>query len=298
MTNFKENRIREGRTHYMAKNITIYGLIHVVPFLAFFTGTNRIDWIICAVLYFVRMFFITGGYHRYFAHRAFKTSRAFQFFLAFMAQTSVQKGVLWWAANHRVHHRYSDENEDPHSMKLFGFLHSHMGWLFIDKYKPTRLKLIGDYAKFKELVWLNNNHLVPPFFMALTVFLIGGFTSYDGVAMSTFWTGAASCLFIGFFLSTIILYQGTYSINSLMHLIGRKRYKTTDNSRNSFVLALITLGEGWHNNHHHYMASLRQGWFWWEIDITFYILKIFSWMGLIWDIVPVPDKIKFSHKDK
>jgi stearoyl-CoA desaturase (delta-9 desaturase) len=240
------------------------------------------------------MFFITGGYHRYFAHRTYKTSRIFQFIIAFFAQTSVQKGALWWAAHHRVHHKYSDTPKDPHSMKLYGFFYSHLGWILGPDYKETHFELIKDYAKYPELRWLNKYHLVPPLLAAIGIFYLGAAVNGqhpDG------YSGGWSTLVVGFFLSTAILYHGTFSINSIMHLFGKQRYKSNDESKNNLFLALITLGEGWHNNHHYYQSTVRQGFFWWEIDITYYILKILSWFGLVWDLRPVPHHIKYS-KDK
>ena len=291
----KQNRIEQGREDYHTKSIVIFAILHLLPLGAIWLGTHWMDWVICGALYFIRMFFITGVYHRYFSHRSYKTSRVFQFILAWMAQTSMQKGVLWWAGNHRVHHRHSDEFEDPHSNKLYGFIYSHLGWIMANTFKKTKFNVIGDYAKFKELRWLNKNHVIPPLTLLAIVFLFGGFFLSDGT-MNDFLLRGSSAALIGFMLSTIILYHGTYSINSLMHMIGSRRYNTTDKSRNNLILALITLGEGWHNNHHHYMASARQGFFWWEIDITYYILRVMSFFGLIWDLVPVPDHAKYAHK--
>ncbi len=268
-------------------------IVHLLPLAAIFTGATWFDWTICVILYISRMFWITGGYHRYFAHRSYNTSRWFQFIIAFMAQTSAQKGALWWAGHHRIHHRASDTVEDPHSMKQFGFWYSHIGWIVGPDYKETDYKIIQDYAKYPELVWLNKNHLVPPLILALTVMAFGGIVN-GGTILAMFSTAGFSSLFIGFFLSTVILYHGTFSINSIMHKFGNQRYESGDESRNSLWLALLTLGEGWHNNHHYYEVSARQGFFWWEIDITYYVLKIFSWLGLVWDLKGVPDHIKYS----
>jgi stearoyl-CoA desaturase (Delta-9 desaturase) len=268
-------------------------IVHLLPLGALWTGASWFDWMICGLLYFIRMFWVTGGYHRYFAHRSYKTSRVFQFIIAFMAQTSAQKGALWWASHHRHHHRHSDTPEDPHSMKLYGFWYSHVGWIIGPDYKETDYKVIGDYAKYPELVWLNKYYLVPPVILALTVMALGGIVN-GGSILAMFTTAGFSTLFIGFFLSTVILYHATFSINSLMHKIGNQRYESGDESRNSLWLALLTLGEGWHNNHHYYETASRQGFFWWEIDITWYILKAFSWLGLIWDMKDVPKHIKYS----
>jgi stearoyl-CoA desaturase (delta-9 desaturase) len=269
-------------------------IIHLVPLLAFFTGVTWFDWSVAIGLYFLRMFFVTGFYHRYFAHRTFKTSRWFQFIMAFAAETSMQKGTLWWAAHHRVHHRTSDTPADPHSMKLYGFWYSHIGWILGPDYKETDFEGISDFTKFKELRWLNKYYVVPPIALMVLLMILGGIVNGGGIMAMFSAPGGWSTLFIGFFLSTVALYHGTFSINSLMHKIGSQRYETGDESKNSAILAFITLGEGWHNNHHYYESSTRQGFFWWEFDITYYLLKSLSWFGLVWDIKEVPKHIKYS----
>lgn len=262
-------------------------IIHLVPLLAFFTNVTGFDWMVCIALYFIRMFFVTAGYHRYFSHRTFKTSRFFQFILAFLSETSAQKGVLWWSAHHRVHHKHSDSPEDPHSMKLYGFWYSHLGWILGPDYDDTDLGQVKDLTKYPELVWISRHYILPPVTLAVLVYLLG--YAVNGSGWST--------LLVGFFLSTVLLYHGTFSINSIMHKFGRARYKTGDESKNSLWLALLSLGEGWHNNHHYYQSSTRQGFFWWEIDITYYVLKLLSFFGLVWDIRQVPDHVKYN-KDK
>lgn len=268
--------------------------IHAVPLLAFFTGTTAFDWILCGVLYVIRMFFVTAGYHRYFSHRAFKTSRFFQFILAGGAQSSLQKGALWWSANHRIHHKHSDTPEDPHSANIYGFWYAHIGWIMGPEYKPTRFDLIKDH-KAKELMWLNKWHMVPAVVLAIAVYFVGN--KVNGTGWFD-WTAGLSTLLIGFFLSTVILYHGTFTINSLMHKIGNKRYYTGDESRNSAILALVTLGEGWHNNHHYYQSAARQGFYWWEFDITYYVIRTLGLLGIVWEIRPVPAKVKNSNKLK
>jgi len=288
-----EEVTKELRNKGKLKTELSFLTVHLLPLAAIFTGASLFDWLVCAFLYFSRMFWITGGYHRYFAHRSYNTSRWFQFVIAFMAQTSAQKGALWWAGHHRIHHRTSDTTADPHSMKHYGFWYSHVGWIVGPDYKETDYKIIQDYAKYPELVWLNKNYLIPPLILALSVMALGGIVN-GGSILAMFTTAGFSSLFIGFFLSTVILYHGTFSINSIMHKFGNQRYESNDESKNSLWLALLTLGEGWHNNHHYYEVSARQGFFWWEIDITFYILKVFSWFGLVWDLKGVPDHIKYS----
>jgi stearoyl-CoA desaturase (delta-9 desaturase) len=289
----EQTATKEVRNKPSVKQETVFLLVHLMPLGALWTGATFFDWMVCLFLYFFRMFWVTGGYHRYFAHKSYKTSRFFQFIIAFMAQTTAQKGALWWAAHHRHHHRHSDTPADPHSMKIYGFWYSHIGWIVGPDFKKTDYKVIGDYAKFPELVWLNKYHMVPPLVLGLIVTALGGIVNGGSITMM-FTTAGFSTLFVGFFLSTVILYHGTFSINSIMHKFGRQRYETGEESKNSLWLALITMGEGWHNNHHYYEVAGRQGFFWWEVDITYYILKAMSWTGLIWELKEVPNHIKHS----
>ncbi len=219
------------------------------------------------VLYAVRMFSITAIYHRYFSHRTYQMHRVTQFLFALLGVTSVQKGPLWWAGWHRHHHRYSDQPEDVHSPRQRGFWYSHVGWILARK--TNRAPEINDRDfNVPEILFLDRWHYVPPFVLGTLMFLIGG------------WPG----LFIGFFLSTVMLWHGTFFINSLAHVVGSQRFATGDDSRNNFWLAMITCGEGWHNNHHQFQWSIRQGLFPWEIDVSYYILTILSWFGIVWDL--------------
>jgi stearoyl-CoA desaturase (delta-9 desaturase) len=220
--------------------------------------------------YFVRMVVVTAAYHRYFSHRAFKTSRAFQFVLALGAQSSAQKGVLWWAGHHRHHHKYSDTVNDIHSVRQSGFWHSHLGWILGPDWNETNYAQVGDLAKFRELRVLNHGAimLLPAVALAVAFALLGGVHG----------------LIWGFFVSTVMLWHGSFSINSLSHMFGKRRYPTSDDSRNNWALALLTTGEGWHNNHHHYQSSANQGFRWWEVDVTFYVLRVLAFFGLIWDL--------------
>jgi stearoyl-CoA desaturase (delta-9 desaturase) len=240
----------------------------------FWTGFTTTALVLLAVTFFGRMFLITAGYHRYFSHKSYKLNRFWQFVMAFGGGTAVQKGVLWWAGHHRNHHRYSDTERDIHSPRK-GFWWSHVGWIVCDKYNETLYDNIKDFAKYPELRWLNKYDWVPPWTLGIACFLIGG------------WPG----LFVGFFLSNVILWNATFTVNSLAHVFGRRRYETSDTSRNSFLIAVITGGEGWHNNHHHYQASARQGFFWWEIDVTYYMLKVLSWVGIVKDLKQPPARV-------
>ena len=229
---------------------------------------------LAVLCYYARMAATTIGYHRYFSHRTFKTGRAFQFLLAFAAETSAQKGVLWWAAHHRHHHRYSDLPGDIHSPKQ-GFWRSHVTWILSRRYTGTDESKIRDFAKYPELRWLNKYHLVPPVLFAVTLAVLGGMPA----------------LFWGFFVSTVLLWHGTFLVNSLNHVWGSRRYATTDTSRNNAFIALFTMGEGWHNNHHHFMSSANQGFFWWELDPSYYLIRLFQATGLIWDVRTPPERI-------
>ncbi|MDX2055286.1 MAG: acyl-CoA desaturase [Polyangiaceae bacterium] len=253
-------------------------LVHILPFGAFFTGTKWQDWAVCVALYWLRMFGVTGFYHRYFSHRTFKTSRVMQFLMAFWAQTSSQRGAVWWAAEHRTHHKFSDLDGDPHDSRR-GFWYSHMGWIF-DYNGETDYRKVRDLAKYPELILLNKLWYVPPTVLGVVIYLTMG----------------ASGLFIAFGLSTVLLWHGTFTINSLSHMFGSQRFDAKDASRNNFWLALVTMGEGWHNNHHYYMTSTRQGFFWWEVDVTYYMLTMMSWLGLVWDLREPPAKVYADAK--
>jgi len=253
----------------------LYWGTHAACLLALWTGVNRGALILLGVTLFGRMFAITGGYHRYFAHKSYRTSRAFQFLLAFMGASAAQKGPLWWAGHHRVHHRHADQTgKDTHSPRD-GFYWSHQGWIFAPRFDGSDLEQIRDFARIPELVWINKWHVLPPLALAVLCFAIGG------------WGG----LLWGFAISTVALWHMTYSINSIAHRIGRRRYATPDDSRNNWLLGLLTFGEGWHNNHHHFCTSTRQGFFWWEIDLSYYILRGLALLGIVWDIREPPSQI-------
>jgi stearoyl-CoA desaturase (delta-9 desaturase) len=266
-------RARSWRDYELA-GMTPFILLHVLAVVGIVLGASWQAWVLCVALYWVRMFFVTGAYHRYFSHRTYKTSRWMQFVLAFMAETTAQRGALWWAAHHRDHHKYSDDDRDVHSPVRWGFWHSQFGWLY-DQNGHTDYARVKDLAKYPELVVLNKLWLVPPAIMG---------------TMCWFFLGMEGLL-VGFMLSTVLLWHGTFTINSLAHIWGKRRYETTDDSRNNLWLALLTMGEGWHNNHHHFMNSTRQGFFWWEIDMTYYVLKAMSWVGLVWDLKEPPSRV-------
>ncbi|MCX7712361.1 MAG: acyl-CoA desaturase [Chthoniobacterales bacterium] len=242
---------------------------------------------VAILLYLVRMFFVTGIYHRYFCHRSYRVSRPVQFIMALLGLTCMQRGPLWWAAVHRHHHAHSDKEEDIHSPTVRGFLWAHIGWLTSARNYPTDYHLVRDFLKYPEIRFLNRFDLIGTFLLFGFLWVLGEFLQRFFPELNT---NPAQMIVWGFFISTTVLFHATCSINSFSHLFGTRRYDTRDSSRNNFLLALITLGEGWHNNHHRYQRSARQGFFWWEIDITYYILWVLSKIGMIHDLRPVPEE--------
>jgi stearoyl-CoA desaturase (delta-9 desaturase) len=237
-------------------------------------------------LYLLRAFFVTGFYHRYFSHRTFRTSRPAQFVFAVLGNTAAQRGPLWWAAHHRQHHRAADRPGDPHSPVQESFWWGHLGWLTVAENYPTKLELVPDLARYRELRWLDRFDTVVPLLYAGLLFAVGEILRIQAPGLGT---NGPQMLVWGFVVSTVILFHVTFLVNSAAHRIGRRRFKTPDGSRNSWIVAILTLGEGWHNNHHHYPAAVRQGFYWWEIDVTYYLLRVLAWAGIIWDLNPVPE---------
>lgn len=252
--------------------LALFVAFHVGCVAAVWTGVSWGTFALCLALYALRMFGITAGYHRYFAHKAYKTGRVFQFVLAWLAQASLQSGALWWAAKHRDHHRYSDSPLDSHSPRQYGFWFSHLGWIFNKQAQAANYERITDFSKYPELRWLDRYHWVPGATLGLGVWLLGGWQA----------------LVIGFVWSTVLLWHMTFCINSLVHVLGRQRYLTGDDSRNNWLFALLSLGEGWHNNHHYYMSSARQGFKWWEVDITYYVLCGLEKLGIVSELRAPP----------
>jgi stearoyl-CoA desaturase (delta-9 desaturase) len=262
--------------------------MHVACVGLFFVGFSWIALAALIVTYAVRVFALTAGYHRYFSHNSYKTSRAFQFLLAFLGGSSAQMGALWWAAHHRHHHLHADTPEDIHSPHIKGLFWSHLGWIMCRKYATTELQRIPDFARFPELRFLDRFHVLPPLALAVGLYLLGNKLA---VAAPGLGTSGWQLVMWGFFLSSVFVYHATFCINSLTHMVGTRRFNTKDKSRNSMLLALITFGEGWHNNHHRYPVCTRQGLYWWEIDLTYYILKALSWVGIVWDLREPPARL-------
>jgi stearoyl-CoA desaturase (delta-9 desaturase) len=284
----------EGSAARLARPDKFY-FRYFVPFLILHLGCLGVIWtgwswvaVITAIaLYFIRMFFVTGIYHRYFCHKSYEVSRPVQFFMALLALTCAQRGPLWWAAVHRHHHAHSDDEEDLHSPGMQGFLWAHIGWLTSARNYPTNYRMVRDFEQFPELRFLNRFDLIGPLLLGSLLF---GFGAALAHWVPQWGTNGPQMLVWGFFISTTLLFHGTCSINSFTHMWGTRRYDTKDDSRNSLLLALVTLGEGWHNNHHRFQRTARQGFYWWEIDVTYYVLKTLSLVGLVRHLRPVPEE--------
>lgn len=270
----EENKVQPSR---VMERVNFYGFwgVHAAPLAAFWTGVTGRALFLGFVLYWTRMFVVTAGYHRYFAHRSFRTSRFMQFLIALLGTTVLQKGPIWWAAQHRHHHKYSDKPEDVHSPVQHGFWQSHMGWVASGKNAATDLRLVPDLLRYPELRWLDEYHWVAPAVLTIACYFIAG---GSGVAVGMGW-------------STVILWHSIFTINSIAHVFGKRRYATHDDSRNNWFLALLTMGEGWHNNHHHCMNSARQGFFWWEIDLSYYLIRFAAAIGLVQDVKEPPPEV-------
>ena len=270
--------------------------IRCIPFLIVHLACLNIIWlgwspvavVVCLAFFWIRMFAITAVYHRYFSHRAFKMNRGWQFFFAVIGASSAQRGPLWWAAHHRNHHKFSDQENDLHSPINHSFWWSHVGWFLSNKGYHTDYNVIPDLAKYKELVFLNRYDSLVPVLSALSLYGLGELLAYWKPEMGT---NGLQMVVWGFCVSTVILFHSTFTINSLGHVWGSRRFETKDHSRNNGFLALLTLGEGWHNNHHRFAVSARQGFYWWEIDISYYLLKLLSFVGIVRDLNPVPRRI-------
>ncbi len=267
------------------KSLTFYlyiGIHFAAIAGAFFVPFTWNMVLLFGLTYFFLMFFVTAGYHRYFSHRSYKLDRVPQFLMAWLAMTSGQKGILWWAATHRDHHIHSDDERDFHSPVQYGFWQSHIGWIFMPETQTYNPKKIQDFGKYAELRFLDKYHWLPTVAYAVFISLLGGFTTTE----HTFWGAAMRNLVWGYALPILFCYQISYTVNSFAHVYGKRRFETSDDSRNNWFIAIFTLGEGWHNNHHYCKSSCRQGYKWYEYDFTFYLLNVLKWVGIVKDMRP------------
>ncbi len=264
-------------------------IIHLACLGAFFVGYSAFALGTALFLYGLRVFAITGFYHRFFSHKTFKTNRFWQFIFAVIGLTAIQRGPLWWAAHHRDHHLVSDKEADPHSPVQHGFWWSHFGWFLSKKYFHHDPKRIQDFNRFPELRFLDRYDVIVPILFGVTLYTLG---QYLSVAHPSLGTNGLQLFVWGFCISTVCVFHATFTINSLSHCFGAKPHETSDNSRNNLFLALLSFGEGWHNNHHFYPASARQGFKWWQIDITYYLLLGLEKLRIIKELRQPPASLK------
>ncbi|MBM3345983.1 MAG: acyl-CoA desaturase [Betaproteobacteria bacterium] len=275
--------------------------LRVLPFVGVHAGCLAVlavgfSWVAlgtAVLLYALRMFAITGFYHRYFAHRAFRASRPVQFAFALLGASSAQRGPLWWASHHRHHHAHSDTSDDPHSPRRHGFLWSHTGWFLAREAFATRMERVPDLACFPELRFLDRFDLLAPLVLGILLFSAGELLAHLSPGLQT---SGSQLLVWGFFISTVALYHATFCINSLSHCFGTRRYETCDDSRNNLWLALLTFGEGWHNNHHHFPGAARQGFHWWEVDLTYLGLRALAALGAITGLKQAPAELLAARR--
>lgn len=276
-------QVRRTSTSALIRRSIVMFALHLAAFAGpFLVGFS---WWMLGVALLAYMFLLQGSagwLHRYFSHRCFRTSRWFQFVLAFWGGCASQRGALWWAAHHRRHHAFSDDTQDPHSPIQGGFLHSHMTWIWLDENQSTDSRWVKDLSRYPELRFLDRNYWVPPVFFFGFMAITGAVVAASSGSSPS--GGAASLIVWGAAIPTVAAWHATFAINSVTHLWGKRRFKTRDESRNSLVVALFNLGEGWHNNHHHYPHAANSGFYWWEIDPVYYFMLFLEKTGLIWDV--------------
>ncbi len=256
-------------------------LFHLSVVLVFVTGFSQTALVCFLLLFTIRMFAISAGYHRYFSHRSFETSRIFQFVLAFIATTAGQKGPLSWATSHINHHRYSDREGDPHSPVLGGWFHAHVGWLLGKGALPTDKTLVKSFMQYPEIVFLNRHHYIGTLSLVIGLALLGEFLSAHYPHLET---SALQLVSWGFILSTLLVLHGTFLVNSVTHMYGNRRFDTHDNSRNVWWLLPLMLGENWHHNHHHKPGLATFSTVWWEIDFVYLGIRLLEKLGLVWGV--------------
>lgn len=293
LDSYQDNPRWANRTGVRPVLALSFFVFHLLCLGVIWVGWSPFAVVFALIFYLLRMFAITAFYHRYFAHRSFQANRVFTFIFAVLGCSALQAGPLWWAAVHRHHHRFADTEKDVHSPKYKGFFWSHYGWIVAYENKRTRTEYIKDWIKFPELVFLDKWGMAVPI---LSAALIWGLGEWLGHYAPELQTNGLQLFLWGFVVSTVACSNATFSINSIDHMFGSRRYETPDTSRNNLLMAILTLGEGWHNNHHHYAVTARAGFYWWEVDITYYLLVVLSWLGIVKNLRRLPVKIRESGK--
>jgi stearoyl-CoA desaturase (delta-9 desaturase) len=265
----------------------------LIPFLALLVGVvllarssvGRIELMLLLGMYWTSHIGAGLGFHRYFSHRSFQTTKSFRALLAILGSMAAQGPVMQWAATHRRHHQFSDREGDPHSPyvhapglwnRLCAVWHAHVGWLFKPQVNDWVL-YVPELVKDKMLMRINRLYFVWVLLglaipAAFGMWLIGG------------WRGAFDGFLWGGLIRIALGHHSIWSVNSMCHLFGTRPYRSNDNSRNNFFLAIAVFGDGWHNNHHAFPSSAFHGLSWWQIDLHGYFLRLLGLFGLAWDI--------------
>jgi stearoyl-CoA desaturase (delta-9 desaturase) len=282
-----------SRSHRIANLVVV-----IVPFLAFLVAIPLLwqraidldDLLIMAVFYVMSALGITGGFHRLLTHRSFRTFKPVEYAFAILGSLAVEGPVITWVADHRKHHAHADEDGDPHSPHghrgaLRGLLHAHFGWFFSEEGRAEH----GRYAR--DLVEDRGMRAISRAFPALVLVSLALPALLGWVVDGFRWQGALAGLLWGGFVRIFLLHHVTWSINSVCHFFGRRRFATDDQSTNVFWLALPSLGESWHHNHHTFPRSAAHGLRWWEVDVTALVIRTLKKVGLAWDVVAIsPDR--------
>ena len=247
--------------------ITVLVVLHAAAIAAMFMFSWK-ALLASAFLYWIgNGLGISMGYHRLHTHRSYKLPQWLEYFLAICATFALEGGPIFWVATHRVHHQFSDKPGDPHSPRE-GVWWSHIGWMLVGESGHSNTTLLAKYApdlaKDRFYVWLNDYHWLFTVALVPVLFLIGGLPLM-------FW-GVGARIVFGL--------HATWAVNSVTHLWGGRRFETRDDSRNNWWVALLTFGEGWHNNHHAHPTSARHGLAWYELDISWLHITVLKWLGI------------------
>ncbi len=256
-------------------------VFHLACLLALYTGVSTAAAVTALLAYTVRALGVTAGYHRYFAHRSFRTGRVFQFVLAFFGGLAIQGGVLWWVSHHREHHKYTETEKDIHSPRIYGLWRAHIGWMLHEECLRTSQANVKDLARFAELKWLQRNYGLLIAGQAVALYMFGAGLNYFFPQLGT---NGLQMLVWAFFISTVLLWHSTFMVNSVCHRWGTRPYDAGDDSTNNLLIGILAMGEGWHNNHHKFAYSARHGLRWYQIDMTWYLLRILSALGVVSDL--------------
>ena len=274
-------------TNISYSNATRIILFHLSVVLVFISGYSFTALITFLVLFLVRLFVITGFFHRYYSHRSYQTSRWFQFLLTFIGTSAGQQGPLSWATSHITHHQHADAEDDPHSPVLNSGFYAHIGWLLQKDALSTNDKIVKPFTKYPEIVFLDRYHYIGTTSLIISLALLGMLLSEHYPELGT---SALQLVSWGFILSTLLILHGACLVNSVGHLYGYRRFKTKDNSHNVWWLFPLTLGDNWHNNHHHAPKSASFSYAWWEVDIIYLCILILEKLGLVWNVKKPQDQ--------